>query len=122
VERRAALNHFKAKIVKLYNARLARRQIELRTQDMFQEVRMSLFHLIKRRQRREQREISEVQNRDHGWQTSARYIVRVFSVHMRSEYRPIEFDEDSVRTMLEMGYGSVPDAWREILDMPITAE
>jgi len=51
-ERRAALNHLKAKIVKLHNARLARGQNELRTQDIFQEERMSLFHLIKRRQRR----------------------------------------------------------------------
>jgi len=41
---------------------------------------------------------------------------------MRSKYRPIHVDEDSVRTMLEAGYGCVPDAWREILEMPITAE
>jgi len=64
-ERRAALNHLKAKTVKLHNARLAGGQIELRTQDIFQEERMSLFHLIKRRQRRGQREISEVHDRDH---------------------------------------------------------
>ena len=69
-ERRAALNHLKAKIVKLHNASLARGQIELRTQDIFQEERMSLFHLIKRRQGRGQREISEVKDRD---------ILRVFS-------------------------------------------
>ena len=46
-ERRAALNHLKAKIVKLHNARLARGQIELRTHDILQEERMSLFQLIK---------------------------------------------------------------------------
>jgi len=40
---------------------------------------MSLFHLIERRQRMEQQEISEVQDRDYGWQTSARDTVRVFS-------------------------------------------
>ena len=50
-ERRAALNHLKAKIVKIHNARLARGQIELRTH-ILQEERMSLFQLIKRRQRR----------------------------------------------------------------------
>ena len=58
-ERRAALNHLKTKIVKLHNARLTREQTELRTQDILQEERMSLFQLIKRRQRRGQREISE---------------------------------------------------------------
>ena len=83
---------------------------------------MILLHLIKRRQRRGQREISEMQNRDQGWQTSARDILRVFSEHMRSKYRPIQVDEDSVRTMLGTGYGCVPDAWREILEMPITAK
>ena len=48
--------------------------------------------------------------------------MRVFSEHMRSKYRPIQADEDSVRTMLEAGYGCVPNAWRETLEMPITAE
>jgi len=98
-ERRAAINHLKAKIVKLHNARLARGQIELRTQDIFKEERMFLLHLIKRRKRRGQREISVVQDRDHGWQTSARDIVRVFSEYMRNKYRPTEVDEDSVRTI-----------------------
>ena len=65
---------------------------------------MSLVHLIKRRQRRGQREISEVHDRDHGCQTSAKDILRVFSEHMRSKYRPIPVDDDSVRTMLETGH------------------
>ena len=109
-ERRAALNHFKAKIVKLHNARLARGHTELRTQDIFQEERMSLFHLIKQRQQRGQREISEMHDRDHGCHTSARDILRVFSEHMRSKYRLVQADEDSVSTMLEAGYGCVPDS------------
>jgi len=46
----------------------------------------------------------------------------VFSEHIRSKYRPIQVDEDSVRTKLEAGYGCAPVAWREILEMPITAE
>jgi len=63
-----------------------------------------------------------VQDRDQGWQTSARNIVRVFSEHMLSKYRPVQDDESSVRTVLETGYGCVPDVWREILEMGITAE
>ena len=58
MERRTAINHLKTKTVK-HNAILARGQIELRTQDIFQLERMSLFHLMKRGQRREQREISQ---------------------------------------------------------------
>jgi hypothetical protein len=96
-ERRASFNNLKAKIVKIHNARLALGQIELRKQDIFQDEGMSLLQLITRRQRREQREISEVQDRDEGLQTSARDIFRVFSEHMRSKYRPIQIDEDCVR-------------------------
>jgi len=48
--------------------------------------------------------------------------VRVISEHMRSKYRPIQVDEDSVRTMLQTGYECVSDAWREILEMPIATE
>ena len=48
---------------------------------------MSLLHLVKPRQPREQREISEVQDRDHGGQTSARDLVRRFNEDMRSKYR-----------------------------------
>ena len=82
------------------NARLARGHTEPRTQSIFHNERMSLFHLIRRRQRRGQRENSEVQDRHHGWQMSAREIFRVFSEHMRNKYRPIEIDEDSVRMVL----------------------
>jgi len=96
----AELNYLKDKIVKRNNTRLARGKIELRTQDIFQEEGMSLFHLIKRRQRRGQRENSEVQDRHHGWQMSSSYIFHLFSEHMRSKCRPIHIDEDSVRTML----------------------
>jgi len=53
---------------------------------------------------------------------SARDTLHVFIEHIRRKYRPIPVDEDSVRTMLETGYGCVPDAWKETLEMPITAE
>jgi len=48
--------------------------------------------------------------------------VRVYSERMRSNYPVIVVDKDSVSAMLETGYGCVPDVWRDILKMPITAE
>ena len=47
MERRTAINHLKTKTVKLHNDRPARGQIDLRTQDIFEEERMSLLQLIK---------------------------------------------------------------------------
>ena len=65
---------------------------------------------------------TEVQVRKHGWHMSAKDIARVFSEHMRSKYRLTQVGEDRVRTMLETGYGCMPDAWKDTLEMPITAE
>ena len=48
--------------------------------------------------------------------------MHAFSEHMRSKYRPIQAHEDSIRTVLETGYCFVPDAWRETIEMRITAE
>ena len=121
-EKKAKLNHLQAKIVKLHNARLERGQIELRSPDIFQKERMSLFQLIKRRERRGKREISRVQERESGWQTPARNIVRLFSEHMRNKYCPIQVDEDCVRRMLETEHGSVPEEGRDMLEIPITTE
>jgi len=96
-EKRTKLYHLKAKIVKLHTTRLEQGQVEHRSPDIFQEERMSLFQLIKRREKRGKREIVRVQEREHGWQTSARDIIRVFSEHMRKKYCPIQVDEDCVR-------------------------
>ena len=121
-EKRSQLNHLKAKIVKLHTTRLEQGQVELRSPDIFQEERMSLFQLIKRREKRGKREIARVQEREHGWQTSARDIIRVFSEHMREKYSPIQEDEDCVRRMLETDHGSLPLEGQNMMEIPITTE
>ena len=46
---KAAVNRLKANIVQLHTAKLARGLVDLKTQDIIQEERMSLFQPIKRR-------------------------------------------------------------------------
>src|SRR5215469_14673796 len=84
-KRRAALIRLKAKIVHIHTARLARGEIELRTQDVFQEERLSPYQLIKRKQRKAQREILAVRDQELETETSARGIVRVFCKYMRNK-------------------------------------
>jgi hypothetical protein len=55
--RTAKINQLKAKLVNLFNTTRARGMIELPPTDLYQDEQMSLFHLIKRRKRREQRTI-----------------------------------------------------------------
>lgn len=54
------VNRLKTKHINLYSARLSRGTVETHNQETFQEERMSLFHLIKRRTWREQRTITNV--------------------------------------------------------------
>jgi hypothetical protein len=63
-----------------------------------------------------------VHERDHERQTSARYIVRVFSHYIRRKYGPIQVDEECIRKMLQEVYGHLSDDCRETVEVPITAE
>ena len=93
-ERRAAINRLKAKVLHLHTALLTRGQVELQTQDIHQEEMMSLIQMIKRRQRRKQRDIQAVDEQDHERQRSGRDIVRVSSEYIRPKYGPIQVDEE----------------------------
>ena len=96
-ERQEAINRLKAKIVQRHSAKQARGQVDLKTQDILQEEQMSLIQLITWRQRRKQRDIQAVHEQDHQKQTSAIYIVRVFSHYIRRKYDPIQVDEECMR-------------------------
>jgi len=56
-ERTAKINHLNAKLVNLFNTR-ARGMMEVPPPDLYEDELMSLFHLIKRRQRQDQRTIT----------------------------------------------------------------
>jgi hypothetical protein len=82
-ERKAAINRLQAKVVLLHTETKAWGEIELRTQDVIQEERISLYQLIKRRNRRAQRAIPAIQAQAHETHTSASDTVRNFGNYMR---------------------------------------
>ena len=88
-----AVKSLKAKLVKLYSTRLSRGTAEKHTKYMFQEEWMPLFHLIKRRTKREQRTITNVQDPVSGTQTSTKGIVDAFNSFLRRKYGPVPVDE-----------------------------
>ena len=116
------INRLQAKIVQIHTAKLERGEVELKTYDIIQEEPMSLFQLIKRRQRRKQREIQAVQNHNNERQTSMTDIVLGFSDYIRSKYVPIQVDEHSIRKLKQAGYGRLSDEHRETMEAPITEE
>jgi len=102
--RAAKENLLKAKLVKLYSARLASGTIDLQSPEIFQEEQMSLFHLIKRRTRREQRTIPQVKDPSGGIQTSMKGIMDTFNACMKQKYGPVQVDEDCVMRMAGAGH------------------
>jgi hypothetical protein len=65
---------------------------------------MSLFHLKKRRTRREQRIITHAQDPVNGTQTSTKGIVKAFSTFLRQKYGTILVDDDCVRHKAKAGH------------------
>jgi hypothetical protein len=71
----AKINHLKAKLVNLFNTTRARGIIEVPPPDLYQDEQVSLFHLIKRRKRREQRTITHIMDPNGELQTSMKGIL-----------------------------------------------
>ena len=115
------MNLLKAKLVKLYTTRLASGTIDVQTPHIFQEEQMSLFHLIKRRTRREQRTILQVKDLSGGMQTSTKGIMDTFNAYVIQKYGPIQVD-DCVRRMAEAEHRLLSEDWKERLDMPLTTD
>jgi exonuclease III len=86
--RTAKVNHLKAKLVNLFNTTRARGMIEVPPPEMYQDEQMSLFHLIKRRKRREQRTITHIIDPKGERQTSMKGILNTFSDCLRRKYAP----------------------------------
>jgi hypothetical protein len=80
-----------------------------------------LLHQIKRRQRREQRTITKVQDPVSGTQTTTG-IVNVLSSFLRQEFRPVLVYEQCVRQMVEADQLRLSEDWKEALDKPITSD
>jgi hypothetical protein len=119
----ANINQFKAKIIRLYSARLARGNIELQSQDALHKERTSIYHMIKRRQRRVLRTITAVHDPTNGTlATTTRSIVTAFSSYLRLKYSPLPVDEESIRNMEEAGLTRLSEDWRDSLDRPLTSE
>jgi hypothetical protein len=94
----------------------------MQNQDTLQGERMSLFHFIERRKRRERRTIIHVQDPVGGTQKTTRGIVKTFSSYLRRKYAPLSINDECVRQMKKAGYQRLSNDWKEALDKPVTSE
>jgi hypothetical protein len=84
----------------------------MQNQDTLQGERMSVFHLIKRLQRREWRIITHVQDPVTETQTT-RGFVNNFSSYVRRKYSPLSVDDECAVQMTEVGYQRLSEDRKE---------
>ena len=103
----AAINHIKAKIFRLYAARLRHGNIELQDTDALQTERTTLYQLIRRWRRRIQCIITSVHNPACGMPTTTtKGIVNVFSTSLRLKYSPLRVTDESIGKMEQAGFSA----------------
>ena len=118
----ATNNHIKAKIVRLYAARLRHGNIELQDTDTLQTDRPTLYQLIRRR-RRVQCTITSVHDPAGGIPTTTtKGIVIVFSTSLLLKYSPLRVPDESIRKMEEVGVSRLSEEWRNTLDGPLISD
>jgi len=115
------VNRLKAQLIQLYRERAAAGMIEMQSLDSFQEERISLFHIIKRRTWREKRTISQVTD-PNGRKHTSTAIIETFVAHFGQKFQLIQVDEACVKSMLDAGHRRLPEDLKEILDGPLTTE
>jgi hypothetical protein len=108
--RTAKIKQLKAKLVNLFNTTRARGMIEVPPTGLYQDEQISLFHLIKRRKRWEQRTITHIMDQNGERQTSMKSIPNTFSDCLRRKYDPIYVNEGCVRRMATAGHQRLPEA------------
>ena len=96
--------------------------IEVPPPDLYQNEQMSLFHLIKRRKRREQRTITHIMGPNGEIQISMKGILNTFSDCLRRKYAPIHVDDGCIGRMATAGHQRLPEAWKVTLDRPLTTD
>jgi len=122
-EKTAAINHIKAKIVRLYAERLRHGNIELQDTDVLQTERTTLYQLIRRRKRRAQCTITSVRDPADGMtKKTTKDIVNVFSTALRLKYSPIRVTDESIGKMEEAGFVRLSEEWRNALYGPLTSD
>jgi hypothetical protein len=113
-----ALNLLKAKIGRLNGKRLEGVNIDVDDHESLRDERVSLFHLTKRRTRREQRNVTQIVGRDGRLNVETREIKGVFHEHLCQKYVPIKVDNESIRTMLSVNHKRLDLNERDALSAP----
>jgi hypothetical protein len=115
-----ALNHIKAKIVKLHSTRLQTSFLDTTEADQLAAEQPTLFQLIQMQKRRTARTVRSVRD-DIGFiQTSPKGIALAFTTFLRAKYDNIEVDAERICTLSENVRVDHPTDYEDIMENPLT--
>ena len=90
--------------------------------ESFEEEMISLFHIIKRRTRREKRTISQVTDPNGRTHMSSTAIIETFVAHFEQKFQLIQVDEACVKSIADAGHRRLSEDWKVIFNGPLTTE
>ena len=121
-EKFQALQRYKAKIVRLHSKRRANILLDTHAHDRMETEEPSLFHVLKLRRRRADREIRKIQDSDGTIYTGHQDIARTFVKHLAHKFGPITVDAQHLTTILRNIQPTSPTKYAEELEKPLTTD
>jgi len=117
-----ALQHYKAKEVRLRARRMEKVMLENNAQDKMEDEELSLFHILKMVKRHETRVIRQVLDMQGNDVSGHRNVLNTFATHLRQKYEPIETDQTCISRLQGVIPLTCPTKYADLLEQPITIE
>jgi hypothetical protein len=122
MDKRPALQTYKAKLVRLHASRRNKPLLDIQEHDRLDGEEPSLFHVLKMHKRRVTREIRKITDTQGNTHTTYRNIAATFVDHLYNKYEPIEVDGQSMATIEIFLPSASPTRYAALLEQPITSE
>ena len=114
------IKYYKAKLIQLKGQRLQHIRIELRDNETLQAESTSLYHLIRRQKRRQNRNIVKITDAEDTPHTTLQAIKRTFYIELQHRFSTIQVQHNSITTMCAAISRKITDEEKEYINMPIS--
>jgi hypothetical protein len=118
----AALNQYRAKLVRLQARRMEYLRIDISERDMIEGEETTLYQFIKFKKRCEARRIRRTQDQRGRITEDPTQNAQIFVAHFKDKYNSIEVSDSCVAEMLNAIRPNTQPSYAAYLEQPITAE
>ena len=116
------IKYYKAKIVQINGQKLRQIQTELRDNMVLPDEQITLYHIIKRNQRRQKQLIKEIQDTDGIIHNNINGIRNTFYREIQHRFLPIKVNRETIDNMCSTMVHTIVETDMKYMDGPITKE